>query len=277
MLQGLMQDWPLTVDKILDHGARWHGAREVVSRPIGGGTPQRTTYGAIRERAQRLSSALLAFGIRPGDRVATLAFNTHRHVETWYGVMGIGAICHTLNPRLFVEQLAYIINHAGDRIVFADICNAAILKEALPLCPTVEAVVWLASEADLPAGSEGISYEVFIDGREEYCEWGGFPETQAAGLCYTSGTMGNPKGVLYSHRSNYLHTLMTLQADVLGLKAADNVLMIVPMFHANAWGLAFSATAVGAKLVMPGNLMDGASILARLIHQKCPEGLAGVA
>jgi 3-(methylthio)propionyl---CoA ligase len=263
-MHGLMQDWPLTVDRILDHGATWHGRREVVGRPIEGGALVRTTYGEIRSRAKRLSNALRARGIGRGDRVATLAFNTARHVEAWYAVMGMGAVCHTLNPRLFPEQLVYIINHAEDRLIFADICVAPILEGLLPHCPKVETVVWLTSEAHLPASPAGVSYERFIADQSEDCVWGDFPETEAAGLCYTSGTTGNPKGVLYSHRSNYLHTLMSLQADVTGLSSADNVLMVVPMFHANAWGLAFSAPAVGAKLVMPGAQMDGASILELL-------------
>lgn len=262
-MQGLMQDWPLTVDKILDHGAAWHGGREVVTRSIEGGIV-RTTYGQIHTRAKKLSNALLAHGIKPGDRVATMAFNTARHIEAWYGVMGIGAVCHTLNPRLFAEQLIYIINHADDRIILADSVCAPILDGILGHCPKVEKVIWLTSEAHLPAGRPGIAYESFIAGQSEHCTWGDFPENQAAGLCYTSGTTGNPKGVLYSHRSNYLHTLMSLQADVQGISSADNVLMVVPMFHANAWGLSFSGPAVGAKLVLPGNHMDGASILELL-------------
>jgi fatty-acyl-CoA synthase len=256
---GLMQDWPLTVDKILDHGKSWHGNREVVTRSIEGGIV-RTTYGQIHARAKKLSNALLAHGIKPGDRVATLAFNTARHIEAWYGVMGIGSICHTLNPRLFAEQLAYIVNHAEDRIILADTVCAPQLLAILPHCPRIEKVIWLTSDAHVPAEPKGVSYESFIAGQSEDCAWGRFDENQAAGLCYTSGTTGNPKGVLYSHRSNYLHTLMSLQADVQGLSSADNVLMVVPMFHANAWGLSFSGPAVGAKLVLPGNQMDGPSI-----------------
>ena len=267
-MQGLMQDWSLTVDRILDHGAIWHGQRDVVSRPIDGGELERTTYRDIRIRAKRLSNALYTHGIRQGDRVATLAFNTHRHVEVWYGVMGIGAVCHTLNPRLFPEQLVYIINHAQDRLIFADPCMASLVTALLPRCPTIEAVIWLSSDDRVPPQPHGRDYETFIAGHADDCVWGDFPESTAAGLCYTSGTTGHPKGVLYSHRSNYLHTLMTLQADVLGLRSADNVLMLVPMFHANAWGLAFSATAVGAKLVMPGNQLNGAAILDLLVREE---------
>ncbi len=265
---GLMQDWPLTVDKILDHGANWHPGREVVTRSLEGGIV-RTNYAAIRARARKLSNALLAHGIKPGDRVATLAFNTARHIEAWYAVMGIGAVCHTLNPRLFAEQLVYIVNHAEDRIILADPVNAPILAKILPECPGVEKVVWLTDEAHLPMDAPpGVAYESYIGDQSETCVWGDFPEQTAAGLCYTSGTTGNPKGVLYSHRSNYLHTLLSLQADVQGLSAADNVLVVVPMFHANAWGLTFSGPAVGAKLVLPGNQMDGASILQLLQEEE---------
>src|SRR5579864_1271686 len=190
-MEGLMQDWRLTVDKILDHAATWHGTREVVDRPVNGVLPVRSNYGAIRSNAKRLSNALLSHEIRPGDRVATLAFNTHRHLETWYGVMGIGAVCHTLNPRLFKEQLAYIINHAEARLIFADTIAAPMLESLLPQCPNVEAVIWLAPKDQVPGRPSGIAYDDFLAGHGEECRWGEFPETQAAGLCYTSGTTGD--------------------------------------------------------------------------------------
>ena len=256
---GLMQDWPLTVDKIFDHAAAWHPGREVVTRSLEGPIV-RTTYGEMHRRAKRVSNALLAEGVKRGDRVATLAFNTARHVEAWYGVMGIGAVCHTLNPRLFPEQIAYIVNHAEDRIILADVAAVPLLQQVLPQCPTVKKVVFLTDRGHLPEGIKGVAYEDWIAEQSDDCTWGGFDEQTAAGLCYTSGTTGNPKGVLYSHRSNFIHTFLSLQADVLGLSAADTVLAVVPMFHANAWGLTFSAPAVGAKLVMPGVKMDGAAI-----------------
>jgi fatty-acyl-CoA synthase len=252
-LHGLMQEWPLTLDRIIDHAARWHGDREVVSRQCNGEI-SRTTYREVRRRARRLSNALKAFGIRRGDRVATLAFNSSRHFEAWYGIMGIGAVCHTLNPRLFREQLIYIVNHAQDRVILADIECASIVEALRSKCPSIERVILFDAAA----------YEELLAGQSDICEWGGFDERLAAGLCYTSGTTGEPKGVLYSHRSNFLHTLLTLQSDMLGLSARDVVLPIVPMFHANAWGLAFSAPAVGAKLVMPGSKLDGASIFELL-------------
>ncbi len=258
---GLMQNWPMTVDRILDHARDWHGEREVVSRSVEGPIV-RTTYAAIHERAKRLSNALKAMGVQPGDRVATLAWNTGRHIEAWYGIMAIGAVCHTLNPRLFAEQLVYIVNHAEDRMIFTDLTFVPILKPLLAQMPTVKTVVVLTDRegmkvVDLPGA---VAFEDLIEQHGADCVWGDFDENTAAGLCYTSGTTGNPKGVLYSHRSNFLHTLITLGRDVMGLSATDTVLPVVPMFHANAWGLAFSCPAVGAKLVMPGGKLDGASV-----------------
>ena len=262
---GLMQEWPLTVVKILDHAASWHGQREVVTRSLDGPIV-RAGYGEIRDRAKRLSSALVALGIRPGDRVATLAWNSGRHLEAWYAIMGIGAVCHTLNPRLFADQLCYIINHAEDRIIFTDATFLPTLIEHRARMPKVERFIVLTDEDRMGdvalAGS--LSSESLIASHPADCPWGGFPEETACGLCYTSGTTGNPKGVLYSHRTNFLHTLVTLQTDVMGLSVRDTVLAVVPMFHANAWGLTFSCPAVGAKLVMPGQKMDGESILELL-------------
>jgi fatty-acyl-CoA synthase len=264
-----MQDWPLTVDRILDHARAWHSHREVVTRSVEGPIV-RTTYGAIHTRAKQLSNALLDYGVRQGDRIATLAWNSGNHMEVWYGIMGIGAICHTLNPRLFSEQLAWIINHAEDRIIFTDLTFLPQLETVIAGCPSVEKIIILTDDAHMvpftPASVPGVkfsgvqSYESFIAGRPADAAWGGFDENTAAGLCYTSGTTGNPKGVLYSHRSNFLHTLSGLSKDILGLDCNDVILPVVPMFHANAWGIAFDGPAAGAKLVMPGPKADGASI-----------------
>ncbi|MCA6288494.1 long-chain-fatty-acid--CoA ligase [Phenylobacterium sp.] len=257
---GRMQDWPLTVDRILDHAKAWHGDREIVSRSVEGPVV-RTTYAEVHARAKRCSNALKALGIQPGDRVATLAWNTARHLEAWYGIMGIGAVCHTLNPRLFSEQLVYIINHAEDRVIFTDLTFLPILAQIRDQIPTVKHFIVLTDDAHMTDQLPGaLAYETLIAGQSEDCAWGGFDENTPAGLCYTSGTTGNPKGVLYTHRSNFLHTLVTASADVLGIGGRDTILPIVPMFHANAWGIAFSAPAVGAKLVMPGPRLDGASV-----------------
>ncbi|MFC3079941.1 long-chain-fatty-acid--CoA ligase [Phenylobacterium terrae] len=258
---GLMQDWPLTVDKILDHAKAWHGGREIVSRSAEGPIV-RTTYAEAHVRAKRLSNALKGMGVGVGDRVATLAWNTARHLETWYGIMGIGAVCHTLNPRLFAEQLCYIINHAEDKVLFTDLTFLPILAQHRDQLPSVKHWVVMTDRegmkgVDFPGA---LCFEDLIEQNSADCVWGGFDENTAAGLCYTSGTTGNPKGVLYSHRSNFLHTLVTMGVDVLAISAKDVVLPVVPMFHANAWGIAFSAPAAGAKLVMPGQKLDGASV-----------------
>ena len=258
---GLMQDWPLTVDKIIDHARNWHGSREVVTRSVEGPIV-RTTYGQIHDRAKRVSNALKAWGIKPGDRVATLAWNTDKHIETWYGIMGIGAVCHTLNPRLFPEQLVYIINHAEDRVIFTDLTFVPLLEAILPHIPKVERVIVMTDAAHMPQTKlpKAEAYEAIVAGQSADCVWGDFDEQTACGLCYTSGTTGNPKGVLYSHRSNFIHTLLGLQSTVLGATPSEVILPVVPMFHANAWGIAFGGPAAGAKLVMPGAKMDGASI-----------------
>jgi fatty-acyl-CoA synthase len=201
-------------------------------------------------------------GVQAGDRVATLAWNTGRHIEAWYGIMGIGAVCHTLNPRLFAEQLVYIVNHAEDQVLFTDLTFVPIVAQLRAQMPTIKHIVVMTDAAgmkgvDLPGA---ICFETLVEQHSADCLWGGFAETLPSGLCYTSGTTGNPKGVLYSHRSNFIHTLVTMSKDVMGLSATDTVLPVVPMFHANAWGLAFSCPAAGAKLVMPGAKLDGASV-----------------
>jgi fatty-acyl-CoA synthase len=254
----LMQHWAMTVDRFIVHAARWHGAREVVTRDADGAI-SRTSYADIERRARRVSAALRAGGAGHGTRVATLSMNVSRHVEAWFGIMGIGAVCHTLNPRLFDDQLVYIINHACDRWLFADPQFAPLVERLRPNCPTLERVVYLCDRAALPGG-DALDFESLIAAPAADCRWGDFDEHTAAALCYTSGTTGHPKGVLYSHRSQVLHTLIAAQHDVLALSARDALLMIVPMFHANAWGLPFAAAAAGAKLVLPGAKLDPASI-----------------
>ncbi|HEX3364152.1 long-chain-fatty-acid--CoA ligase [Phenylobacterium sp.] len=258
---GLMQTWPLTVDRLLTHAKTWHGGREIVTRSVEGPIV-RTTYTAIEARARRLTNALLALGIAPGDRVATLAWNTARHMEAWYAIMGMGVVCHTVNPRLFRDQLRYIINHAQDRIIFTDVDLLPTLMALRAELPSVEHIVVMTDRAHMADGADAglLCFEELVEQHPVDAIWGGFDENTAAGLCYTSGTTGDPKGVLYSHRSNVLHSLVTLQSDVMGLSARDVVLPMVPMFHANAWGLALSAPAVGAKLVMPGPKLDGGSV-----------------
>jgi fatty-acyl-CoA synthase len=259
-MRALMQDYPLTLDKLCDHAAKWHGKQQIVTR-LNNGEIVRTDYAQLRRRAKQVSNALRAHGIGLGDRVATMAWNGSRHYETCFGTLAIGAIHHTLNPRLFPSQISYIVNHASDRIILADAICAPILAEILPDCPTVELVVFLTDDAGMPeCDFAAISYERWIADHTDTCDWGGFAEETAAGLCYTSGTTGNPKGVLYGHRSNYIHAMMSLQPDALNLSQRDTVLLVVPMYHANAWGLVYSAPMVGAKLVLPGQKLDGASV-----------------
>ena len=265
---GLMQDWPLLVHKIIDHAALYHGDREVVTRSVEGPI-ERTNYRAIAKRARKVASALDARGIKLGDRVATLAWNTARHLEAWYGIAGLGAIYHTLNPRLFPKQIAWIVNHAEDRVLMFDITFSELVAKLAPQMKTVELFVALTDRAHLPASVPNcIAYEDFIADAVETFAWKEFDEHTACGLCYTSGTTGNPKGVLYSHRSNTLLAMIACGADTMGLSGHDTMLPVVPMFHANAWGIAFAAPMCGAKLVMPGAKLDGPSVCALLTDEK---------
>ncbi len=265
---GLMQDWPLLVHKIIDHAALYHGTREVVTRSVEGPI-HRTNYSQIAARSHRIADALAKHGIAPGDRVATLAWNTWRHIEAWYGITGIGAVYHTLNPRLFPDQLVYIANHAEDKVLFFDITFADLVAQIAPKIPSITLYVAMTDRAHLPKAAipNMIAYEDFIADADETYPWKEVDEKAACGLCYTSGTTGNPKGVLYSHRSNVIHALMAAQPDAQNLSGRDSILPVVPMFHANAWALAFSAPMVGAKLVMPGPKLDGPSICELLTDE----------
>ncbi|MGL4445105.1 MAG: long-chain-fatty-acid--CoA ligase [Alsobacter sp.] len=258
---GLMQDWPLLIHRVIDHAARQHGARKVISRSVEGPMHE-IGYADVRRRALRLARRLDADGIRLGDRVATLAWNTWRHLEAWYGITGIGAIYHTVNPRLFEDQIVYIMNHAEDRILLLDLTFVPLVEKLAPRLTTVERYVVLTDAAHMPKTTlrNAVAYEDYIAQADEDFAWREFDERTAAGLCYTSGTTGHPKGVLYSHRSNVLHALAMLPREVIGLASSDRVLPIVPLFHANSWSLAFTAPMAGATMVMPGARLDGASV-----------------
>ena len=262
---GLMQDWPLLCHRIIDHAALNHGGRAVHSRAVEGPL-HATTYAAIRSNALKLAKRLTADGIRLGDRVATLAWNTWRHLEAWYGIVGIGAIYHTVNPRLFPEQIAWIVNHAEDRVLLTDLTFVPLLEKLAERLPSIERFVVLTDAAHMPSTAlrNAVPYEQWIAEADDDFAWGRFDENTAAGLCYTSGTTGHPKGVLYSHRSNVLQAMAIAWTDVFGIAGNDVAMPVVPMFHANGWSIAFTAPMVGATLVMPGARLDGAAILELL-------------
>ena len=266
---GLMQDWPLLCHRIIDHAALNHGERPVISRSIEG-PMHRTNYAEIRARALRGSQRLERDGIKLGDRVATLGWNTWRHLESWYGILGIGAIYHTVNPRLFVDQIAWIINHAEDRVIMTDLTFVPLLEKIGDHLPSVERYIVFTDAAHMPATTlkNAVAYEDWLAGADGDFTWRTFDENTAAGMCYTSGTTGHPKGVIYSHRSNVLHSMMVNQADMFGLSSRDITLPVVPLFHANGWGLAFSAPMAGSALVLPGAKLDGASVYELLTEYK---------
>lgn len=268
---GLMQSWPLTLNKIIEHAHKWHGDRDLISRGNDGAITH-ASYSELYNAAKRISSSLTRAGIQTGDRVGTFAFNHFSHLAAWYGIIGIGAVCHTLNPRLHPDQLKYIINHAQDRMIIVDSDQMAILSGILPDCPSVERTILFDGDVGSDAGE---TLSEFIVGSDADTQWGDFGEETAAGLCYTSGTTGNPKGVLYSHRSNYLLAMNTAMPDAFCLSQRDVILPVVPMFHANSWGLAYSAPLVGAKLVLPGSRLDGQS-LYELIEREGVTFSAGV-
>ncbi|HWU62392.1 MAG TPA: long-chain-fatty-acid--CoA ligase [Ensifer sp.] len=265
---GLMQDWPLLCHKVIDHAGLFHGKREVISRSVEGPI-HRTDYATVRRRSLQLAKRLEKDGIKVGDRIGTLAWNTWRHLEAWYGIMGCGAVYHTLNPRLFPQQIAWIMNDAEDRFLFVDITFMPIVEKIAPLVPTLEKVIVLTDGAHMPQTSlpNVVPYEDWLAEVDEDYVWKDLDERAAAGMCYTSGTTGDPKGVVYSHRSNVLHSMICIQPDAMQLSSRDRLMPVVPLFHANGWGIALSAPMVGATLVMPGPGMDGKSIYGLLTDE----------
>lgn len=278
---GALQPYELTLDKFVEHAAKWHSQGEVITGGGAGETPMRIDYAGLRDRANRLSGALLALGIAPGDRIATLAWNSQAHMECWYGAFGIGVSCHTLNPRLAPDQIADMIRQANDRLLAISPDLSPLVAQIVSLCPCVEQVLIL----DEPGGDawpvpDCGAVPVWSQARllaelGGPAEWGGISEQAEAALCFTSGTTGAPKGVPYSHRCNYLVTLALLQSDVMAISARDTILAAVPMFHANGWGLPLAAPASGARIVFPCRHNDGAS-LAELIRSEGVTMGAGV-
>ncbi len=259
-MHGLMMDMPLLISDLLRHVDRHHGETEIVSKTVEGGL-HRYSYRAAHARARRLAKALRQLGAGMHDRVATLGWNGFRHFEIYYAVAGSGAVIHTINPRLFPDQITYIANHAEDKLVFFDLTFAPLVEKLAPQLKSVKSFVAMTDRAHMPAGMKNaLCYEELLEGQDDRFEWPSFDEKTAACLCYTSGTTGNPKGALYSHRSTLIHAYAAALPDTLNLSARDVVLPVVPMFHVNAWSLPYSCAMTGTKMVFPGPHLDGKSL-----------------
>jgi acyl-CoA synthetase (AMP-forming)/AMP-acid ligase II len=261
-MNGLMMQQPLLISSLLVHAQRHHGDQEVVSRRVEGDI-HRCTYRELAARARRMAKALAALGVKPGDRVATLAWNGYRHMELYYAVSGSGAVLHTLNPRLHPDHVVYIADHAEDQVLFFDLTFLPLIEAIAGRVKTIKTFVAMTDRAHMPKDSKVpnlLCFEELVDAHDDKFEWPSFDENQASSLCYTSGTTGNPKGVLYSHRSTVLHTFAIALPDALNCSARDTILPVVPMFHVNAWGLPYAACMMGAKLVFPGPGLDGKSL-----------------
>ena len=269
MLKGLMQDRPLLISSLIEHAATCHPHGEIVSR-TSEGPIHRCTYADIQRRSKQVAQALTALGVQPGERVATLAWNGYRHMELYYGVSGMGAVLHTINPRLFPEQIEYIANHAEDQYLFFDLSFVPLLERLAGRLSTVRGFIVMTDRAHLPECSVPglLCYEDLIAGQTGEYSWPQFDETAASSLCYTSGTTGNPKGVLYSHRSSVLHSWAACAVDGLALGAGETALLVVPMFHVNAWGMPYAGAMSGARLVMPGPALDGKSVYDLMRDEK---------
>ena len=268
-MQGLMQDRPLLISSLIDHANSLHPGAEIVSRTVEGPV-RRCTYGDIHRRSKQVANALIALDVKPGDRIATLAWNTYRHMELYYGVSGMGAVLHTINPRLFPEQITYIANHAEDQYLFFDLTFAPLIEKLGPLMTSVKGFVAMTDREHMPAlGIRNLMcYEELVGAQSSDLDWPVFDERTASSLCYTSGTTGNPKGVLYSHRTTVLHSYAACMVDGLGLSAGESVLLVVPMFHVNAWGMPYAGAMSGAKLVLPGPALDGKSVYQLMKDEK---------
>jgi fatty-acyl-CoA synthase len=268
-MKGLMMDTPLLISSIAQHAERFHGDREIVS--VTADDPRhRYTFREAIGRARRLANALERLGVKQGDRVASLAWNDYRHLEIYYGVSGSGYVCHTINPRLFPEQIVFIINHAEDRFVCVDAMFVPLLEAVADKIPNVEGFIVMTDEAHMPDTSlpNVMCYETLLASESPDFEWPELDERSASALCYTSGTTGNPKGVLYTHRATILHAYATLAVDVAGASSRDVVMPVVPFFHVNAWGIPYTALMAGAKLVLPGPKMGDGEALYELIDSE---------
>ncbi len=276
-MNGLMMNVPLSVTSIMEHAERVNGTTEIVSYTRDN-PRHRYTYRDAFQRTRQLANTIAGWGLARGDRIATLAWNDYRHFETYYAAACSGYVCHTINPRLFPEQVTYIINHAEDQYVFLDPDFLPLVEGVAPACPGVKGWVVLTTEEHMPETSLAnvLCYETLVAAGDTSFEWPQLDENAACALCYTSGTTGNPKGVLYSHRSTMLHAYATMMPDAMGLSSKDVVLPIVPMFHVNAWGTPYSCPMAGAKLVFPGSKMGDGATLAALINEEGVTMSAGV-
>ena len=275
-MQGLMMNRQLLISSLIEHGATVYHDREIVSRTAEGPI-HRYTYADLHGRSKQLAGALTTLGVKAGDRIATLAWNGYRHVELYFGVSGMEAVCHTLNPRLHPSQLIYILNHAEDRFLFVDLTFVPLVEAIAEHLKTLEGVVVMTDADHMPESglSNLLCYENLLSAHEADFVWPDFDENTASSLCYTSGTTGHPKGVLYSHRSSVLHAFCVALPAALELSEAESFLPVVPLFHANAWGTAYAAPMTGVKLVMPGPALDGAS-LTELMREEGVTSTAGV-
>jgi len=275
MLVGLMQDRPLLISSLIEFADIYHGDSEIVSRSVEGPI-HRSCYSDVHRRSKQLAKALLALGCGDGDRVATLAWNGYRHLESYFAVSGMGAVLHTINPRLFPEQIVYIANHAEDKVIFTDLSFVPLLEQLAGELTSVKGFVVMTDESHMPATSlpNAHCYESLIAGQDDDYAWPLLDERSASSLCYTSGTTGNPKGVLYGHRSTVLHSFAACMRDVLGMASQEVLMPVVPMFHANAWGTPYAAAMCGTKMVFPGAMMDGASIYELLDSEQVSLTLA---
>ena len=269
MLHGRMMQMPLSIASLIEHADRHHGDTEIVSRRVEGDI-HRCTWRDLHRRSKQMANALAGLGVRDSDRVATLAWNGYRHMELYFAVSGSGSVLHTINPRLHPEQIAWIANHAEDTVLFFDMTFLPIIEAIAPMCRTIKHFVAMVDNAKMPSGTKTnlLCYEDLANNHSDQFEWPEFDENQASSLCYTSGTTGNPKGALYSHRSTLLHTFAIALPDALNLSARDTILPVVPMFHVNAWGLPYAAAMAGSKMVMPGAALDGKSLYELFENEK---------
>ena len=261
-LMGQMMHMPLLISSLLTHAARHNGDVEIVSKRVEGDM-HRTTWSEVELRSRKLAQALARLGLKAGERVGTLAWNGYRHLEIYYGVSGSELVCHTINPRLVPQQVAWIINDAEDKVLFVDLNILPLIEKLIPSLPTVKAVVVMVARSHMPAETaipNLLCYEELIEAEDGHYTWPQFDENTAASICYTSGTTGNPKGAVYSNRSTVLHAYAAALPDAMSVAAVDTVLPVVPMFHVNAWGLPYSGALIGCKLVLPGHHLDGASL-----------------